>query len=168
MKTLLRDYKDNYHKGGSEYSCVLQKQKIERYILIKIGTLLYIHSLCVFLCWHNFNWAWKVCIHYSSRSNTNSTIKSFHIFCLARLPGSEKKQEVTSLTNFSIADLNSTTFQHLWHWLTLAQWRWGKQSGHQTGDSPYLRTVTLVGYHCSAVHPITTKTFLVYLWDWFL
>lgn len=52
--------------------------------------------------------------------------------------------------------------------VTLAQWWWEKQSGHQTRDSPYLRTGTRVGYRRSAVHPITSKTFLGYLQDWFL
>lgn len=87
----------------------------------------------------------------------------------------KRKRSVTSLTNTSIGEFEQRTFSALhsplslrWHWLTLAWWRWGKQSGHQTQDSPYLRTVTLVGYHCSAIHPITTRTFLGYLWDWFL
>lgn len=162
-------------------------QNKNRSNLIRQGALLWIQcfwDLLLYCIDTTLNWTRKyksagmACIHYCSRPNRGKSFYTAHStsfnFLFRKTANkwvsrteTERETEVTTLTNFSIASLNSSTFQHLWHWLTLPQWWWRKQSGRQRRDSPYLRTVTLVGYHCPAVHPITTKTFLGYLWDWF-
>lgn len=72
-----------------------------------------------------------------------------------------REEEIT--TNFDAVELEGRYKTAAWHWLTLPRRRRGRQSGHQTTDSPYLPTVTLIGYRCSAVQPIYTKTFPGYL-----
>lgn len=72
-------------------------------------------------------------------------------------------REEEIMTNFDAIELEGRYEMAAWHWLTLPRRRRGRQSGHQTTDSPYLPTVTLIGYRRSAVQPIYTKTFPGYL-----
>lgn len=74
-----------------------------------------------------------------------------------------EREEAEITTNFDAVELKGRYKTAAWHWLTLPRRRRGRQSGHQTTDSPYLPTVTLIGYRCSAVQPIYTKTFPGYL-----